>query len=361
VARPGKQTRTDWTRRRFAAWLLAATACPRETPVPAAAPATAEGILPAEPVALLEHLAFGSCLKQDLPMPILADVVVARPQLFLFVGDNVYAEGPDETRLRAAYDALAARPEFGQLRAAVPILAVWDDHDYGINDGGAEHPNRDVAQRLMLEFFAEPESSPRWSREGAYDARTFGPEGKRVQVVLLDTRSFRDPLVPIEPGAYHYVPTTDDSATILGEAQWRWLEGELAKPADLRLVVSSIQVIADEHPFESWSRFPAERARLVELLARTPGTIVLSGDRHRAELSRLETGGHPLFDLTSSSLNLPIRGEDPNRYRVGPEVAPANFGRVDIDWERRRVRLSLVLEGGETALEHEIALADLGG
>jgi alkaline phosphatase D len=307
----------------------------------------------------LEHIAFGSCLKQDLPMPILADVVAAQPELFLFLGDNVYADGPDETRLRAAYDALAARPEFVALQTAVPMFATWDDHDYGINDGGAGHPQRDAAQRVMLEFFAEPQSSVRWQRVGVYDARVFGPVGRRVQIVMLDTRSFRDPLVPTQPGGFRYVPTTDANATILGDAQWRWLEAELQTPAELRLLVSSIQVIADEHPFESWSRFPAERARLLSLLARTPGVIVLSGDRHRAELSRHDGDGYPLFDFTSSSLNLPIHGEDPNRYRVGPVVESSNFARIDIDWSRGRVRLALVLEGGETALEHELAITDL--
>lgn len=308
----------------------------------------------------LEHLAFGSCLKQDLPMPILADIVAAKPQLFLMIGDNVYAAGPDERRLRAAYDTLALRDEFTALREAVPIYAIWDDHDYGINDGGAEHPDRALAQRLMLEFFAEPRTSARWSRDGLYDARIVGPEGKRVQIILLDTRSFRDPLVPLRPGTFRYAPTPYPSATILGEAQWTWLEERLQDPAELRIIVSSIQVVADEHLFESWSRFPHEHARLVALLAETPGAFVLSGDRHRAELSRLDTDGHPIFDLTSSSLNLPIRGGDPNRFRVGPVVDPANFGRVDIDWNARTLRLSLVLEHGETPVDQRIEFADLG-
>ena len=336
--------------------LVAASACGAEPSPPAPEP-TREAA-PSE-ATVLEHIAFGSCLKQDLPMPILADVVAAQPQLFLFVGDNVYADGPDEARLRAAYDMLAARPEFTALRRAVPMFATWDDHDYGINDGGVGHPHRDAAQRVLLEFFAEPQTSPRWHREGLYDARIVGPPGRRVQIVMLDTRSFRSTLVPTEPGGFRYVPTTDAHATVLGDEQWRWLAAELQKPAELRLVVSSIQVIADEHPFESWSRFPAERARLLALLGRTAGVVVLSGDRHRAELSRHDGEGYPLFDFTSSSLNLPIHGEDPNKYRVGPVVDPANFGRIDVDWSRGRVRLALVLEGGATALEHELALADL--
>lgn len=356
VIRPGFARTQRWSRRRFASATLVLVGCRGDSAV---RPRTATHEEPGD--APLQHLAFGSCLKQDLPMPILADIVAAQPELLLLIGDNVYSPAPDEAALRGAYDVLAARPEYTALREAVPIVAVWDDHDYGINDGGAESPFKAQAQRMMLDFFAEPADSPRRSRVGVHDARTIGPVGRRVQIVLLDTRTFRDPLVATAPGSARYVPTDDPHATVLGEQQWQWLEARLQEPAELRLVVSSIQVIADEHPFESWSRFPAERERLLQLLGRTAGVIVLSGDRHRAELSRLEGAplSYPLLDLTSSSLNLPIHGEDPNHYRVGPVVEPANFGRVDIDWAREVVVLQLVLEGGASALRHEVAFADL--
>jgi len=357
VAEPGFARRRAWSRRRFAAAGLVLLGCRRDVAVQ---PLTAATPGPAR-VRPLERIAFGSCLKQDLPMPILADILAAQPELLLLVGDNVYSPGTDEAALRRAYDELAVRPEWVALRDAVPMMAVWDDHDYGINDGGADFPHKQAAQRMMLDFFAEPSTSARRQRAGVYDATIVGPPGQRVQILLLDTRTFRGPLVPATPGGLRYVPNDDPDATILGPTQWQWLEEQLQQPAELRLVVSSIQVAADEHPFESWSRFPAERERLLRLLGRTSGVLVLSGDRHRAELSRLdgEPLAVPLLDFTSSSLNLPLHGDDPNRYRVGPVVEAANFGRIDIDWAREVVVLRLVLEGGSAALVHEVAFADL--
>lgn len=304
------------------------------------------------------RIAFGSCCDQRRPAPIWRAIVDRRPELFLFIGDNVYADAEDEAGLRAAYDALGRSPGYAELVASTPVLAVWDDHDYGRNDAGKEYPLRDASQRIMLDFFGEPADSARRGRPGVYLSTTMGPAGRRVQIVLLDTRYFRDALVPTEPGGARYRPNPDPTATVLGEAQWRWLEQCLREPAELRLVVSSIQVIADEHPFESWGLFPHERARLLAILGRTDGVIVLSGDRHRAELSRCEAQGlaYPLLDLTSSSLNLPLRGTDPNRYRVGPLVESENFGWIEVDWERRRVVLELVGLDGVAAMTHAVEL-----
>jgi alkaline phosphatase D len=75
----------------------------------------------------------------------------------------------------------------------VPVLAVWDDHDYGANDAGAEYPMKAESQRMFLDFFGVAGDSPRRRRPGIYDARVFGPPGRRVQVILLDLRYFRSP------------------------------------------------------------------------------------------------------------------------------------------------------------------------
>src|SRR5437868_6122617 len=102
------------------------------------------------------------------------------------------------------------------LRSACPVLAVWDDHDYGKNDAGADFPQKDDSKKQFLTFFGEPTGSPRWLRPGVYDAKIFGPEGKRVQVILLDGRYNRSPLKtgkrgsdPRYPRIEPYVPNTD--------------------------------------------------------------------------------------------------------------------------------------------------------
>jgi alkaline phosphatase D len=330
------------TARRFAlAGLLALAAPAAAQPSPASAP----GAAPAPP-ALIRTIAFGSCARQDKPQPIWEAILDQKPDLFIFLGDNIYGDSEDLAVLRGKYDLLAAQPGFAALRAAVPIMATWDDHDYGKNDAGAEFPRRAESQQLFCDFFGVPADAPRRRRAGVYDAAVFGPPQQSVQVILLDTRYHRSPLKrrsdKPQPGDGRpgpYAPNTDADATVLGEAQWQWLEEQLRVPARLRIIASSIQLLASEHRFECWGNFPAEQRRLIATLkaARAEGVIILSGDRHSAEISVLgpDAGvGYPLYDVTSSALNQSRRGftNELNPYRRGCVYNEPNFGVLRIDW-----------------------------
>ncbi len=293
--------------------------------------------------------------------------MAGRPDLFLFLGDTVYCETENMDELRAAYTRLATVPGFKALKRQCPILATWDDNDYGKADGGADYVHKAESQAIFLDFFAEPEDSPRRKRPGVYIAKTIGPEGQRAQILVLDTRYFRSPLkksATKDPNGPRYVPDADPEKTMLGEAQWAWLEEELRRPAELRLVVSSVQLIAQEQGFEKWGNLPLERERFFTLIAKTraEGIVILSGDRHFAELSRTEEGGYPIYELTSSGLNNATRGDrykEPNRFRVPPSVAGNNFGLVDIDWQTRTVSLRIANQEGRVKLSHRVALDDL--
>jgi endonuclease/exonuclease/phosphatase family metal-dependent hydrolase len=246
----------------------------------------------------------------------------------------------------------------------------------GENDAGVEYPKKRESQRLFLDFLDVPEDSPRREREGVYHAETFGPEGQRVQVIVLDTRYHRSPIgrYPADPetGRAAYKPNRDRDATVLGEAQWAWLEEQLREPADVRLIVSSIQFVSGEHIWEKWLNFPNEHRRMLELIRETKaeGIIFLSGDRHHAELSRLDAPElYPVFDLTSSGLNKsrpraagsPKRPPEPNRYRVGQTFRGHHFGQVEIDWEQPDpvIRLSIVKQDGGKPIEHALLLSSL--
>jgi len=309
--------------------------------------------------ATITRIAVGSCLHQRRPAPALRAMAAMRPDLVLLLGDNVYADTDDPGRMRAAYGDLAANPDYRTLVAAAPVLAVWDDHDYGADDAGAEWRFKRIAKDIMLDFFDEPADSPRRAHDGVYDARVFGPAGRRVQVILLDTRWFRSPLSRRNRA---YVPTTDPQATILGDAQWAWLQAQLRVPAEVRILASSIQVVADEHAFEKWANVPGERDRLLRVLADkgAQGLVIVSGDRHRGELSILDDDrlGYPLHDLTASSLNVPVPGDEPNRFRHGRLVTSANIGAIEIDWDAAPPTLALRLHdaAGGVVVEHRVPL-----
>jgi alkaline phosphatase D len=108
-----------------------------------------------------------------------------------------------------------------------------------------------------------------------------------------------------------YKATTDTTTTMLGETQWKWLEAELRKPADVRIIASSIQVLPDEHGSEKWGNFPHERTRLFRLIRDTKanGVVLISGDRHLAEIMEIDSArsgnSYPIYEVTSSSLNAP--------------------------------------------------------
>lgn len=316
------------------------------------------------PAATLTRIAFGSCNHQSAPQHMWAQIAAQNPQLFLMIGDNVYGDNGWDAdagleSLRKSYLLQASHPEFRDFRTKIPMMATWDDHDFGLNDAGASFPMRRWGEALFESFWRSSDAVK--ARPGVYESTITGPEGRRVQVILLDTRFFRSDLKRVawskdRPPLGGYLPDDSPDKTVLGAAQWKWLEQELAKPADLRIVVSSTQVITTAHQFEGWTNFPAERARLFDLLAarEASGLVLLSGDRHAAGIYKTEHKGETLWELTSSSLNLAF-GDDierstarePDPARVTKFFPIENYGLVDIDWKAKA--LTLTLKGNTSA------------
>jgi alkaline phosphatase D len=318
----------------------------------------------------LRHIVLGSCIEST-EHPMLDTTLTLPMDLFLFMGDNIYADTTDMAVMRAKYNRLKESRFFRGIRAKAPILATWDDHDMGANDGGADYPMKREAQKEFLDWLDEPADAPRRHQEGVYEARTFGPDGKRTQVIMLDTRYFRSPLdrVSKEQAALGgtAVPTKDTTKTMLGEAQWRWLEGVLREAAELRLIISSIQFGSEACGAENWANFPHEQARMIRLIADTgaKGVLFLSGDRHWCEFSGLTKDvPYPLYDLTASSMTQvhPRGTPTPNANRLVPKTYHLpNVGTVDVDWDAPDAVLTLrILDvEGKTQMEKILTLADL--
>jgi len=318
----------------------------------------------------ITHITFGSDLM-NREAPALRSITAQAPDLMVFLGDNVFglAKGdPTMPEMRQAYQRLASDPDFRALRAAIPTIETWDDHDFGVNDGGADSPYRATAKKLFSGFWGL--GSRIDGRDGVYDAYTFGPKGERVQVILLDTRYDRSPLTyGPNPAKARYVPSTGPDQRMLSEAQWRWFEQKLREPADIRLIGSSIQVMADDQSYEAWKNLPAEQARLYKLIRDTHanGVIFLSGDRVVAGLYKIPgLIPYPAHEITSSSLNLTfkeISGKDRNDEASTGQQEPLymepNFGRVDIDWQKRSVSLQVRGEDGHLVQQTQFPINEL--
>ena len=331
---------------------------------------------------LLTRIAFGSCARQDKEQPIWDSVLATRPDLFVFLGDNIYGDTRDMSELRRKYAQLAAKPGFRKLRASTPVLAIWDDHDYGENDAGADYPMKEQSRQIFLDFWEEPADSPRRSRNGIYASYVFGPEDRRVQVILPDLRYNRTPIARQDLGGMSYeeweaamrkaggeVPgpyarSPEHAATMLGERQWAWLEEQFEVPAQLRIFASSLQVFADFPGWEAWANYARDQQRLIDLIRRkrAGGVIFISGDTHYAELTRLDVNvPYPFWELTSSGLTEVWPVNVPNANRLGPQLREANFGLIEIDWRASPVRVTLKAcdIGGIPRIEQRVSLADL--
>lgn len=260
----------------------------------------------------LKRMAFGSCNDQAHDQPLWSNILQHDPQLWLWMGDNIYAdiqpnrslttpprklfEPASSSVLRARYKAQEEVEGYKQLRSQVPIVGIWDDHDFGINDGHREYFNREASQQIFLDFMGEPSDSPRRKQKGIYTSYTIGQGETSVKFILLDNRYNRDPY-------------GTENGDFLGEQQWQWLEKELKNSAAaFNIIVSGIQILPTDRffPAECWHRFPAQRERLLNTImqANVKGVILLSGDVHFAEINQVLCGDQscPITEITSSGM-----------------------------------------------------------
>jgi len=263
-----------------------------------------------------------------------------------------------------------ARPEVRALRSKVPTLAIWDNHDYGSYAQGASFSLRRQSQEIFLNFWQEPPGSSRRATDGIYTSKLLGPPGKRVQLILLDTRFFksdplRNPLSPSDSASQadvsRFLPSSSVDKTVLGEQQWAWLARQLDAAAEVRIIASSTQVLADEKGLDEWGNFPSERERLLDLLQEKAAgsALFLSGNVHFGELTQEVRRGAYWIDFTSSGLtpeNINCRyARAPNSKRLAGPYCGVNFGMIELDWDIPgcpKVTLKLKDVNGDSVFEH---------
>jgi alkaline phosphatase D len=320
---------------------------------------------------VLSRIAFGSCGHQDHDQPVLDTVVSKKPDLFIYLGDNIYGDTKDMNVLKAKYDKLGSRKEFQNLRANVPTLSVWDDHDYGWNDAGKEYEFKGRSKDIFMDFWKVPSDSWRREHPGIYGSHFFSDKNRSVQIILLDTRTFRDPLkrnpkkLP-EGSVFKNAYQPDESAekTLLGDEQWKWLLDELKKQADLRIVCTSIQFGHEYNGWESWTNMPLQQQKMVDTIrdAKANGVVFISGDVHWGEISKREFDNvYPLYDVTASGLTMDWHNTEPNKFRIGEVWRKNHFGMIDIDWSAAdpQVTMQIIDVDGEIRNSHGVALSTL--
>lgn len=304
----------------------------------------------------LTQIAFGSCSQQNLTgNQLWSEINATQADLWIWLGDNVYSDGIDMTRRRKDYNLQKSHKDYQQLLKETEVIGIWDDHDYGVNDGGKEYPKKDESKQELFRFLDVAQDHPARSRQGAYQSYTYAGEKGTVKIILPDVRYFRDSLKWNNPGTSQKEAVINRDGDILGEVQWQWLEQQLSEEGvDLFIIGSGIQVIPSEHRWEKWSNFPVARKRLMSMLSGVNAPLILlSGDRHLSEISKMNIEGYayPIWEFTSSSLNSPSTPrEEPNAYRVGDKIHESNFASLKIIWEAKKPILELTYYGKDNAV-----------
>ena len=284
-------------------------------------------------------LGFGSCLHQDRSMAILKTIEKKELDLFMFIGDNVYGDQEDGEldKLIRTY-----KQQYNNLENFLKNVStefIWDDHDFGINDGGSNYRYKDRAKELFLETWKIPSNDPRRLRDGLYFDKMIKKNGLKVHLIFLDNRSFKSEWKLTDEfnkeGKERYVKDFDPQKTLLGKKQWQWLKDKLNEDSDIKIILSSLQILSLGHGWESWDKLPLERERLFNLIdeSNVSNLFILSGDRHRGGFYRFKTNdNNEIYEFTSSSLNLPIpfNTEERGPLRIGSTYRKANFGVVRI-------------------------------
>jgi len=284
-------------------------------------------------------LGFGSCLHQDRSMAILNTIEKKELDLFMFIGDNVYGDQEDGEldKLIRTY-----KQQYNNLEDFLKNVStefIWDDHDFGLNDGGSNYRYKDTAKELFLETWQIPENDPRRQRDGLYFDKMVKKNGLKIHLIFLDNRTFKSEWKLTDEfnkeGKERYVEDFNPEKTLLGKKQWSWLKDRLKVDSNIKIILSSLQILSLGHGWESWDKFPLERSKFFNLIdeSNVSNFFILSGDRHRGGFYQFKTADNKnIYEFTSSSLNLPIpfNTEEEGPLRIGSTYRKANFGVVRI-------------------------------
>jgi alkaline phosphatase D len=273
---------------------------------------------------LVSKIAFGSCNFQFRPQPIWKSIMKENPQLWIWLGDNIYADTHDTLVMRKKYAQQLANPDYKEFMKTVPIIGVWDDHDMGMNDADAHYPEKEPSRQMFCDFMGEAPNSERRKRSGVYESYTFENEGKSVKIILLDTRFNKSKKIPVPD--------------ILGEEQWKWFEDELLNSkAQVNIIATSIQFLSRKKISENWHEFPYSVKRIYDLLARhgKPNVLFISGDIHCGEISVSNPKESPFvfYEATSSGLtHTNFFDLEDSYYDTQSPFVGFNFGTIQIAW-----------------------------
>lgn len=282
----------------------------------------------------LTTFTFGSCNSTRSSQPIWKHMLKDGPQLFIWGGDNIYADTSDPSIMANMYQEQNQKPGYKTLRETTPVIGVWDDHDYGHDNATYSNKIKYISQQLFLDFMNEPSKSVRRNREGIYTSYSFGPKERRIKFIMLDNR-------------FHHL-SPEKNSDILGNSQWKWLENQLNNSdAKIHFIVAGLSVLSRKIPkTEEWEDHPRALKRMRALLAKynPSGVVFLTGDKHFSSIFKR----YGYLEFMSSGMTHTVQ-RILRRYvsRFYPiSFFGKNYGLVNIEWnENNNPKLNLAIKG----------------
>ena len=135
-------------------------------------------------------IAFGSCDDETKPQEMWKEVIAQKPTLWIWGGDNVYADDNEPLKvLKARYDKQKSNPDYQMLLKISQVTGTWDDHDYGINDGGRLYAKKRESKKYLLDFLGLDPMNPVWKHEGVYNSIVIGNGDQKTKVINLDSNT----------------------------------------------------------------------------------------------------------------------------------------------------------------------------
>ena len=307
-------------------------------------------------------VAMGSCVYINEPVydrpgnpygsgyEIFNSIADKEPDLMLWLGDNIYLREPDwgtRTGFLHRYTHSRSTPEMQRLLRSTHHYAIWDDHDFGPNDGDASFVNSALAREMFDLFWPNPTCGV----PGVAGTTTSFSQSD-VDFFLLDDRTFRVP-----------ADVTTAEAAMLGKAQLDWLIQALKySDASFKLIAVGSQVLNTAAIYENYATIVNERNELLRRIEAEGirGVVFLTGDRHFTELSSLPLkDGRTIHDLTVSSLTSgTYKATDTNELRVeGTVVEQRNFATLTFTGKKNERTMTIRVFDGKGAQLWERAIA----
>lgn len=305
----------------------------------------------------VNRIAVVCCALQDQPQELWQQVRAVNPDLVLVAGNTVSSLRADEKPLAAQYKKLDQNQDYKSLREQVPFMATWDEGDYGVRGGDGSYSGKKASKEAFVKYWNYIPAMKTQKSQGIEHAAIFESNGQKIQVIMLDTRFYSTALVSDGQGSYK--KNWKNGATLLGASQWAWLKSELQKKADLRIVVSPLQIGANSFGGKRWGTFPYERQRFFDLLRATNvhNLIMVSGGRGFASLAKVDLIDYsPLYDVTVGPLNAQTIEAEQDRHYVQAPVSQMSFATIEWKGNNKTVSVNMIGDQGQKIQSLQVPL-----